>query len=164
MTFVELLRRFFLGYACGLMIGPLFGGYYSKLGDVSIRGGIAGGLGSAGPYVLLNSIWVQEWMTGDVLVRHTGWVSIFVCILSVAIVERIGRPTRAEEQPESRMRKSHTWPWLCVPALGYSIWSRFVGRPTPDRWILYVIGLLAFVGFVAFLVLSTLSSLRANNK
>ena len=164
MTFVELLLRFFLGYACGLLIGPLFGGYYSKPGDVSIRGGIAGGLGSAGPYVLLNSIWAQERLRGNVLTKHTVWVSIFVCILSVAIVEWIGRPPRAEEQPESRKRGSHTWLWLCIPALVYSLWSRFVARPTLDRWVLYVIGLMAFVGFVASLVSSALSFLRTNNK
>jgi len=164
MTFVQLLLRFFLGYAGGLLIGPLLGGYYSRPGDVSIRAGIAGGLGSAGSYLLLNSIWVQQWGTENVLTRHTGLVSIFVCILSVVLVERLGRPPRAELQPESPMRKSHTWLWLCAPALAYSLWSRFVGQPALDRWVLYVIGLLAFVGFVASLVSSSLTSLRTNNK
>ena len=162
MTFLELLLRFLLGYAYGLLIGPLLGGDYSKPGDVSIRGGIAGGLGSAGPYVLLNSIWLQEWTNENVLTRHTALVSIVVCILSVAIVERIGSPPRGEQQSESRMRKSNTWLWLCVPALAYSLWNRFVARPPLDRWVLYVVGLLAFVGFVASLVSSTLSSLRTN--
>jgi hypothetical protein len=191
MTFVELLLRFFVGYACGLLTGPLFGRYYSKPGDVSIRGGIAGALGSAGPYVLLNSIWVQQWMTEDVsvspwlsvvaiLTRHTALVSLVVCIFSIAIVEWIGRTPRAEERPESAsatpdvidpaivwrlsVRKSQSWLWLCTPAVAYSLWERFVGRPTLDRRVLYVIGLLAFVGFVAFLVSSALSFLTTNNE
>lgn len=164
MTFVELLVRFFSGYACGLLIGPLLGGYYSKLGDVSIRGGIAGGLGSAGPYVLLNSIWVQEWMTGGVLTRHTVWVSIFFCILSVAIVEKVGHPPDSEEQPKSRMRKSQNWLWLCGPAVAYALWVRFVGHPTSNSWAIYAIGLLAFVGTIGCLISAGLSSLITNSK
>jgi hypothetical protein len=180
MTFVGLLLRFFLGYACGLLTGPLVGGYYSKPGDVSIRGGIAGGLGSAGPYIFLNSIWAQEWTKGKVLTTHTVWVSIFICILSVAMVEWFGRRWRTVEQPDSvsanpdavppatgrsrRMRKSENWLWLCVPALAYSLWGRFAGRPVFDRWVLYLIGLLAFLGFGGLLVSSTLSSLRTNKK
>ena len=191
MTFVELLVRFLLGYACGLLIGPLLGGYYLKLGDVSIRGGIAGALGSAVSYVLLNSIWVQQWMTEDVsvspwlsvvamLTRHTALVSIFVCILSVAIVERIGRPPDADEQPnyvsatpeaidpakEWRldMRKSQNWLWLCAPAFAYSIWWRLVGHPRLDTWATSVIGLLAFVGIVGSIVHPVLSFLKTNNK
>ncbi len=58
MALAAILLRFLLGYLCGLLIGPLLGHYYSKPGDVSIRGGIAGGLGSAGAFMLLTSVWM----------------------------------------------------------------------------------------------------------
>ena len=191
MTFVELLLRFLVGYVCGLLIGPLIGGYYSKVGDVSIHGGIAGGLGSVGPYVLLNSIWVQQWMADDVsisswlsvlamLTRHNVWVSIIFCILSVAIVEWVGRPAHAEEQlisgsagsdavlpargRRTRLLKPHYWLWLCGPAVAYSLWGHFVGYPTLSGWVRYAIGLLAFVGTIGGLVSAGLSSLGTNNK
>jgi hypothetical protein len=165
-----LLLRFFLGYVCGLLIGPLLGGYYSKPGDVSIRCGIAGGLGSAGPFMLLTSVWAHEW--SSLLTGHTTWASILGCILSVAVVEWIAGRPRVEAQEEidpatiwrSSVRKSRVWFWLCLPAIVYSLWARFVGPLNLDGWPRYLIGLLAFVGFIGGLVSSALAGLRPSNK
>jgi hypothetical protein len=165
-----LLLRFFLGYMCGLLIGPLIGGYYSKPGDVSIRGGIAGGVGSAGSFMLLNSVWAHEW--SSFLTGHASWVSIVTCILSVALVEWIGPRPRAERQEEidsaiiwrASVRQSRMWLWLCLPAIVYSLWARFVGPLNLDGLPRYVIGLLAFVGFVGGLVSSAIAGLRASNR
>jgi hypothetical protein len=169
MILVQLLLRFFLGYVCGLLIGPLLGGYYSKPGDISIRGGIAGGLGSAGSFVLLNSVWTREWLSP--LARHTIWTSIVVGICSIAIVEWFGPRPRAEDDAidpaiiwRSSVRKSRVWLWLCLPAIVYSIWTRFIGPPNLDGRPRYLIGLLAFVGSVTFLVSTAVSGIRRSLK
>ncbi len=94
MTFSGLLVRLVLGYMLGLFAGPLLGRYYSKPGDVSIRGGIAGGLGATLPYLLLNSVWVAwsaqlpPWLF--ISARHQNWSSFVSWLLVVTLTENLG--------------------------------------------------------------------------
>lgn len=169
MTFAGLLLRFVIGYVCGLLARPLVSRSFSRFGDVSIHGGIAGGLGASVPYVLLNSIWSDR--VPPAVMRNEHWVSAIVCLLTIATTEIIAGPSRLPEAraiPEEPVaatlgrskRNAAKWLLLCVPALGYRLWEYFSGQSPANSWVLYVTGALNFVGLVGWLVVYSVSFLR----
>jgi hypothetical protein len=170
MTFAGLLLRFVIGYVFGLLARPLVSRSFSRYGDASIHGGIAGGLGASVPYVLLNSIWSDR--VPLALTGHEHRVSAIVCLLAIAATEIIAGPSRIPEArttPEEPVaaildrskRKAATWLWLCVPALGYRLWHFFFGEYPTNPWIVYAFGALTLIGLVGWVVAYSVSFLRA---
>jgi hypothetical protein len=92
MTFSGLLFSLGCGYILGLFLGPHIRGKLSGWLDVSVACGVSGGLGSAVPYVLLNSIWVQSLVASkypisegaDLIVWLAQHISV-VCSLSCVV-------------------------------------------------------------------------------
>jgi hypothetical protein len=94
MTFIGLVVRFAIGYACGLLARPLLSRPLPRIGDESIHG-VAGALGASVPYLLLNSILVTRMPL--VLTRNEHWVSATACLLAIAGVEIIAGSTPQSE-------------------------------------------------------------------
>jgi hypothetical protein len=169
MIFGGLLFRFALGYLCGLLAGPFLRRRFSKFGDVSIRGGIAGALGASVPYLLLNSIFATRMPL--VFIGHENWVGAIASLLAIAGVEiiaglnpRFESPTTPADRAAAALaskRKAAIWLWLCVPALVYRLWRFFLGESTANPWTAYTIGALAFLGLVGYVVVCSVSFLRA---
>jgi|SRR5580698_2854666 hypothetical protein len=121
MTFIGLLLRFAIGYACGLLARPLLSRPLSEFGDnVSMRGGIAGGLGASVPYLLLNSILVTD--IPPIFIAHEHWVSAAVCLLAIGGVEFIAGPTPQSESQRAAAEHVAS-PLLCTGSGAFSLES-----------------------------------------
>ena len=184
MTFIGLVLTLSLGYLAGVIIGPVLRRGKSSWGDVCVASGIAGGLASSAPYVLLHSVWIQELITdptfpGGIAVAIV-WlaehilVACFTCsaiaIIATALLLKPAQRRDSDAEMKSELpilgpnilwrSKNTIWLLLCLPAVAFSLWHRLSRQPITGTESTYFLAGFFFVGLLGYVISSAFKALR----
>lgn len=186
MSVVKVLMLAVFGYAAGLLIDSRIN---RRRADESILAGIAGMLGASTPYVLLTSIWAEQWKAEHfgrklgllgLLTEHTILACFIICPLVVILVEMLRRPFHPAEQAARQQsadgsgagfvgnsvkysrQQAARWLWLASPGVVLTLWRHLIGPVSLGEWQTIAVGGLGFIGVVGCIVSTTLITLRVH--